>query len=171
MLQPIFRDHTEESLHWVDFLNQNNLVVMVSQTVTFRLVSLESQTIWIQQQHVYIILMPTTEIYYNCKDAAKWFECCDNLTTLLSQRQKYNTIVEVWSYLQWFSRFSWVKSSHSNRIQQDQDFCLKAKDFPTQISQQFAVMTNRKSPVCFESDFCVSCASASLHYVMDLLRC
>lgn len=86
--------------------------------------------------------MPKTEIYYNCEDAAKEFECNNNFTTLLSQRQKYNTIVKVWSYLQWFSKFSWVKSSHSNRIQQDQDFCLKAKDFPTQISQRIQTVHN-----------------------------
>lgn len=36
-----------------------------------------------------------------------------------------------------FRKFSRVKSSHFNRNQRDQEFCLKARDFPMQISQRW----------------------------------
>lgn len=68
-----------------------------------------------------------------------------------------------------FSRFSWAKSINFIKNPHDLEFCVRAKDFSTLISQ--LVQVGDSSPQWqqkasgFKSDFCGNCAS----YIITLL--
>lgn len=64
------------------------------------------------------------------------------------------SLKNVWLYLTLFGNFSQAKCSHFNRNPRNWTFCMRVKDFPTQILQWLQIGYTVAIESC---DFCVSC--------------